>query len=190
LSIAQRAAALLKSDLEVDSEVGKGSVFSLTVLAGDHRVATGALRAFDRRASNLAASATILIVEDDASVRVSMERFLRAHSHSVVSAASLEEALSLLDTLPRLDVLITDLHLPSGKTGFDVISSVRELWGERIPAIMLSGDTSKQVGLSNKADVHFVSKPIYPDTLAALVQELNANRETPKESTETLGTSI
>ena len=85
-------------------------------------------------------SSTILLVEDDAAVRASMELFFRAHGHRIVSAASLDQTLAVVGKLPRPELLITDFHLPSGKSGSDVIRCVREALGECLPAIMITGD--------------------------------------------------
>ena len=74
-------------------------------------------------------------------------------------------------------MLITDFHLPDGKTGSDVINCVRKAMGETLPVIMLSGDTSAEIeDLSHEVDVRFMSKPIDPESLVAQVQELLARR--------------
>ena len=122
-------------------------------------------------------SSTILLVEDNASVRASMELFFRSCGYRIVSAASLDQTLAVVEKSPRPDLLITDFHLPGGKTGSDVIRSVREALGESLPVIMISGDTSAEIeDLSHDANVRFASKPIDPDSLATLAQELLKQR--------------
>jgi CheY-like chemotaxis protein len=177
LGIVQRIAALLGADIQVDSEEGKGSVFSLSVPTGDLDLAIRAERASNQQAGSDAKSSTILLVEDDASVRASMSLYFRSLGYSIVSAASLDETLAVVDKSPRLDLLITDYHLPNGKTGFDVINCVRKALGESLPVIMLSGDTSAEIeDRSHEVDVRFMSKPIVPESLVAQVQELLARR--------------
>lgn len=184
LGIVQRIATLLTAEVQVDSELGKGSAFSLTVAAGDHDPATLAARAPERPASRNASPSTLLLVEDDVSVRTSMQRFLSSLGHTVVSAASLDQALALVNTGPRLDLLLTDFHLPGDKTGYDVIRQVRETLGESLPAIMLSGDTSEEIEeMSHEVDVCFVSKPIDPRRLVELVQELGARSAVQESAT-------
>ena len=172
LGIVQRMAALLGARVDVDSEPGRGSRFSVIVPAGEvadspstSAVGTGSPRPAARALS------TILLVEDDPSVRVSMERFFRVEGYRLVGVESLDQALSVIgDSAPEL--LITDYHLPGGKTGLDVIDAVRTVLGP-VPAIMLSGDTSSEVAVSpHHQRVRFATKPVDPDRLVSLVQEL------------------
>jgi DNA-binding NtrC family response regulator len=53
----------------------------------------------------------ILIVEDEAQVRVLSESFLQEQGHQTLSAASPEEALAVLDDSPGVDILFTDIDL-------------------------------------------------------------------------------
>jgi DNA-binding NtrC family response regulator len=55
--------------------------------------------------------AVILIVEDEAQVRVLSESFLQEQGHQTLSAASPEEALAVLDDTPVIDILFTDIDL-------------------------------------------------------------------------------
>jgi DNA-binding NtrC family response regulator len=127
---------------------------------------------------NISESApTILLVEDDASVRASMALFFKSHGYRIVSAASLDQTLAVVGKLPRPDLLITDFHLSGGKNGSDVITCVREALGECLPAILISGDMSAEIGnWSHDASVRFASKPIDPDSLVTLAQELLLQR--------------
>jgi PAS domain S-box-containing protein len=174
LGIVQRMASMLQVRIDVESEVGKGSRFSLAVPAGD--LQAPGQSAATRMRQNLAPPATpstILLVEDHAALRNAMERFFKMKGYRIISADSVDQTLALIRESPPPELLITDFHLPGGTTGSEVISSVRKVLGESFPAIMLSGDTSAEVSdLANDARVRFASKPIDPDDLIGLVQEL------------------
>ena len=55
--------------------------------------------------------ATILLVEDDEQVRVLAESFLQSTGHTTLSAGSTEQALALLTTDERVDLLFVDIRL-------------------------------------------------------------------------------
>jgi two-component system cell cycle sensor histidine kinase/response regulator CckA len=55
--------------------------------------------------------AVILIVEDEAQVRVLSESFLQEQGHQTLSAATPDEALALLNGSPVVDILFTDIDL-------------------------------------------------------------------------------
>ena len=174
LGIVQRLAALLQAQVDVESEPGRGSRFSIVVPAGEAATGTAgtAIRTADPRPV-AGSRSTILLVEDDPSVRVSIERFFRIEGYRLVGAESLDQALDVIGASARPELLITDYHLPGGKTGLDVIAAVRTVLGPGFPAIMLSGDTSSDVALSpDDRRVRFASKPVDPDRLVCLVQEL------------------
>ena len=74
-------------------------------------------------------------------------------------------------------MLITDFHLPNGKTGSDVINCVGNGLGESLPVFMLSGDRTAEIeDRSHDVYMRFLSKPIVPESLVAQVQELLARR--------------
>lgn len=55
--------------------------------------------------------AAILIVEDEAQVRVLSESYLQNQGHETLSAANLDEALALLEGAKEIDLLFTDIGL-------------------------------------------------------------------------------
>jgi CheY-like chemotaxis protein len=55
--------------------------------------------------------AAILIVEDETQVRVLSESYLQSQGHETLSAASLEEALAVLERASEIDLLFTDIGL-------------------------------------------------------------------------------
>jgi DNA-binding NtrC family response regulator len=65
--------------------------------------------------------AVILIVEDEAQVRVLSESYLQEQGHETLSAATPGEALALLDTTDTIDILFTDVELQGDiEAGFNL----------------------------------------------------------------------
>jgi two-component system cell cycle response regulator CpdR len=55
--------------------------------------------------------ATILIVEDESQVRVFAESYLRRQGHRTITAATVEEALTLIEAVDGVDVLFSEVKL-------------------------------------------------------------------------------
>jgi len=66
----------------------------------------------------------ILIVDDDAEVRTTLLEALAGQGYSAEAAASGEEALTRMAERP-FPVVVTDLHMPGGQTGLDLIGTIR-----------------------------------------------------------------
>ena len=75
--------------------------------------------------STVQTSAQVLVVDDEAPIRITMSDMLRRRGYEVVAAASGEEALALLHQRP-FDLLLLDLRMP-GLSGLDVAQRAREL---------------------------------------------------------------
>jgi DNA-binding response OmpR family regulator len=73
------------------------------------------------------AGKTVLLVEDEPSVRQLLVMSLKAHGYAVIEAGEGNDALDLLEGTPHLDLLITDLGLASGFTGRQLAEAARAL---------------------------------------------------------------
>jgi CheY-like chemotaxis protein len=73
------------------------------------------------------AGETILVVEDDASVRIYSADALRDLGYRVIEAADGPSAVHILETKTPVDLLFTDVVLPGGMTGAQVAARAREL---------------------------------------------------------------
>jgi DNA-binding response OmpR family regulator len=71
-----------------------------------------------------AARARILLVDDDEIVRGTLKEILGMHDFHVSVAASVLDAIHLIDT-EQFDVLLSDLHMPGAGDGFTVVSAMR-----------------------------------------------------------------
>ena len=123
-------------------------------------------------------AATILVVEDDPSIRELLVINLESTGHRVVEAASAEEAEELI-TASLPDLMLLDWMLP-GKSGPQLASRLRA--AERtadIPIIMLTARTDEQdrvTGLEMGADDYMV-KPFSPRELVARIKAVLRRRK-------------
>ncbi len=120
--------------------------------------------------------ARILVVEDEVDVRDVISRYLKADSHDVLTAASIEEMYSALEK-ECVDVLILDLILPDGDA-MDEISNVRVMCPSTFILIVtaLREDRNKILGLEMGAD-DYVTKPFHPRELVARVRAILRRKE-------------
>lgn len=174
LSIVHRLVKLLDLKLEVQSEPGHGSTFILELPAGAQVAGRSAATASSAdRTGTHAASARILLVDDDAGVRNATAMLLRVEGFEVLCAASLAQADEALRKDPRIDLVIADYHLQHGETGIEAIATARTFAGEHLGAILVSGDTSSALREVKATDrLRIVSKPIRADELLSIVAEL------------------
>jgi two-component system, sensor histidine kinase len=183
LSIVQRIVRLLDLKLEVTSEIGKGSTFSLTVPASHVGVLREATPLADPGATAgvSARRRHVLLVEDDQAVRCATTMLLKVAGYQVTEAACLSQAIAEAQEHETLDLLITDYHLGSTETGMDVITAVRAEVGPDLKALLVTGDTSSAVkDLEHDANTRIASKPINADEFLRLLEVLQNSAQTPR----------
>jgi PAS domain S-box-containing protein len=177
LSIVQRITHLLKVRLDVQSEVGKGSVFSLCLPSSTSQIVApvGANQAPTVN-DNHRGGAQVLLVEDDPAVQAATKMLLKVAGYRVLLAATQSEALVLAQQQP-IDLLITDYHLADGETGTQVIAQIRNALGKPLKAILMTGDTSCAVqDLDADELLRIVSKPIQAEELLSLISSMLSRR--------------
>jgi PAS domain S-box-containing protein len=174
LSIVQRLVALLDVEFDVQSEVGKGSAFSLVLPASFAQVAQPEPRVSAQRKSQFPpAKQHILLVEDDRGVRDATRLLLKVEGYRVTAVATLAEALQTAQVDPAIDLLLTDYHLGSGETGTQVITALREVLNRSVSAVLMTGDTSSAMReISLDSNIRIASKPIKAEELLGLLKAL------------------
>ncbi len=186
LPLVARMARLLGLTLDMRSQVGRGTVFTVTVPRAalpsepDRRL-TAAARAMAVAATSAAATASpterirgrrVLLVEDDERVRHAMTMLLKRWGVRVTAVGSAEE---LADRLPRLrsrpHVVLADHRLPRGQTGRTVAELVRRRWD--VPVVIITGDTApERLREARKIGCRLLHKPVEPGDLAATLDEV------------------
>jgi PAS domain S-box-containing protein len=173
LSIVLRLVRLLTLKLDVQSEVGKGSAFSLLLPAGYDQLSTtdSARRPVSARPS--VGKAHVLLVEDDAAVRSATRMLLKVEGYRVTAAATVDEAMA--HAHDDIDLILTDYHLSHGETGLQLITRLRELLAAPVKAILMTGDTSSAMKeVPRDPYLRLASKPIDADELLAMLRALLA----------------
>jgi two-component system, cell cycle sensor histidine kinase and response regulator CckA len=119
-------------------------------------------------------TATLLVVENEASIIALVQMALERHGYVVLTAESGSEALRLAAIHPGpIDLLITDVVMPD-LSGPDL---ARRLVAERpgMPALFMSGYMDDALGedvSTFRVPVDFIQKPFSPSALTAKVREM------------------
>jgi two-component system KDP operon response regulator KdpE len=111
-------------------------------------------------------SGTVLIVDDERSIRLSLRTVLTNIGFEIVEAARGEEALALVRTA-QFDAVLLDINMP-GMDGVEVCKSIRKV-SPRLPIIMLTvqgGEDRKVDALDSGAD-DYITKPFQLRELTA-----------------------
>jgi len=176
LNIVKRIVNLLKLQLDVRSEVGKGSVFTLSLPAGLDRAGVADVGT-DRASASPAPPAApehVLLVEDDPAVRNATRMLLRVEGYRVTAVATIAEALQSAER-EDIDLLITDYHLAGDEIGTALITALRNRLGSVLKAVLITGDTSSAVKeLPSDPYLRVASKPINADALLTLMRSFPA----------------
>lgn len=104
---------------------------------------------------------TVLVVDDDAGIRDSMERLLRVYGYSPVTAASLEEAIKAIGHT-IVDALIIDVRLGDGRTGLELLHTIRERPEfAKAPVLVLTGAilSEEEEALITRLRAYLFQKP-------------------------------
>jgi PAS domain S-box-containing protein len=178
LNIVQRVVRLLDLQLDISSEIGKGSVFTLSLQAGLERNFADEPHAQRAAvaASQRALQQHILLVEDDPAVRDATRMLLRVEGYRVTAVSSIAEALRKTEA-ETIDLLITDYHLEGDEVGTALISALRKKVGSAtLKAVLVTGDTSSIVkDLPSDPYLRVASKPIRADALLTLLRTFLAS---------------
>ena len=174
LSIVQRLVKLLQLELDVRSEVGKGSAFSLMLPASKGRpVDIAAEPEAQPRPLEQLYRPRVLLVEDDMAVRDATRLLLKVEGYRVTAVASLTEALETLPNIDGVDLLVTDFHLRDDETGIQVIAALREALQSPLKAVLITGDTSTAMQeLPRDPYLRMARKPIRAEELLTIMRAL------------------
>jgi PAS domain S-box-containing protein len=135
------------------SEMDKGTTFSLYFPRSE---SVPVPRQRPVTVAPLARDESILLVEDDAEVRTMLERLLSELGYRVTAAVDGKSALLLLEKGLRPDLLVTDVVLPEGPSGFELADMART----RVPALKLLFTSGYSQHLAGRRPAAVASAPL------------------------------
>jgi CheY-like chemotaxis protein len=113
----------------------------------------------------------ILVVEDEALVRMTLVDVLEDAGFKVIEAVHADEALRVLKAVSDIQALVTDVEMPRGSiNGFELARRVRTERQE-IGILIASGRAAPKVGDLPDGAL-FIGKPVHPETLVRLLKTL------------------
>ncbi len=182
LAISRRFCQMMDGDITVESEVGRGSTFTIRLPAEERRrtpraqmlagqpVPLARIASAPRAPAQSEASPIVLVVDDDPTVREVTGRFLAREGYSVVTADSGREGLRLTRELHpaaiTLDVIMPDLD------GWTVLAAIKgDPTLAHIPVILMTILDEKNRGYSLGA-ADFMIKPVDKERLGAVLRSI------------------
>ncbi|MGH6715607.1 MAG: ATP-binding response regulator [Bradyrhizobium sp.] len=172
LAIVQRLTRILAVPMDMQSRVGRGSVFKLSVALA----ASGPAIIEPSPETSLVAhpSLFILVVDDEVAIQQAMSTLLTGWGHQVVTAGSCAEMLdhaAAFTVTPNL--IISDYRLRSHENGIDTVERLRSEFNNDIPAILMTGDTAPdRIREAMASDCFLMHKPVSNSRLRAAIVNL------------------
>jgi len=177
LSIVERIARVLDSEVALKSVVGRGSRFSVEVPRAAAAAASPAVHTMTRTGAGRLTGTVALCIDNDRSILDGMEKLLGGWGCRVLTAADLTEALAAIDASGlEPDGLLVDYHLDGGN-GIAAIAELRRRLSCDLPAILITADRSLHVREEAQAEgAHLLHKPLKPASLRALITQWRVQR--------------
>ena len=130
----------------------------------------------DRHCTMTSRAAVVLVADDDRSLRSLISAALQRQGHSVLLAASADEAIRI-STSPEtsFDVLLTDLSMPGG-SGISLATEIRAQRPDIAVVLMSGWQVEEPVAGIPGGEVEVLQKPFELSVLAAAVERAVARR--------------
>ena len=171
LSVVHGIVEKLKGDVQVSSELSKGTTFTIKLPVSNLEIETPAVESTPEEQTN---SQHVLLVEDEDNLRHIYATYLSMKGFKVTEASNGEEAVALYQQNHNsFDILLTDHNMP-GLLGTEVILAIRHLSNKALQTIMVTGDIEdaarelKSQGLIDE----ILTKPIALTALDSAINQL------------------
>ena len=179
LSIVQRSARLLGAQLQVRSNPGRGSMFSVLVPRADPLPAGLApdqeapATVTTDKPSAAEGPRHILVIDDDAMVLVAMQQLLQAWGHEVWCAGDVDEAImQAVAHTDEIDLVLSDYHLAGDVDASQFMDALRACIARPAPVYVFTADTSTRVAREVQSrGLSLMHKPVREDALRQVLQQ-------------------
>lgn len=168
LAIAKHMADLMGHTITLHSELGKGSVFKISVPYGREQSQAPAPIPVDPRLANV----PVLCIDNEEVIRAGMRSLLEQWGCRVEIAGNLGQCLSRWGDREPPAIILADFHLDN-ETGIEVLEALSVHWQCELKAVVISADNSESLRqLINDSGYHYMDKPVKPAALRALMRRI------------------
>lgn len=172
LAIVERIAGILDCPIEVRSQLGRGSVFSIRIPLAAAREPQAVAPALRATLVDPLPGRRLLVLDNELSILHSMSALLQQWGCEVLTAMDHDEALQVLEGRAP-DIILADFHLDHGVTGCQVVQALREHFDQPLAAVMITADRSDQYrGDLQRLGMPLLNKPVKPGKLRAVLSQL------------------
>ena len=116
----------------------------------------------------------ILVVDDEASVLFTYRMLLERHGYAATAVLSSREAIAEVSQHP-FDLLLCDLSLEEGHTGFEVLEAARAIDPDAACVLLTGYATSDEANQAERLGIDVLYKPIeiqqFLDTIATVLRK-------------------
>lgn len=180
LTIAKKFAEKMGGNISLQSEVGKGSTFTVLFPAEEETIIAEPIRNIARENNlphSMGKSKKVLVVDDDSATRKIVELFLRGEIE-LESASNSKEAVGMI-TNNVYSIILLDISLGKGISGMDLLQEIKSLPAYKdVPIIAVTAHAmvgDKEKFLSSGFD-DYLSKPFSQKDLVSKVRNWVSSR--------------
>ncbi|WP_176086336.1 PAS domain-containing hybrid sensor histidine kinase/response regulator [Martelella sp. HB161492] len=171
LSIVDRLSRMLSHPVSIDSSVGKGTVFrvSLPLSEGEEESEHDQPITIDAAGVEAISGLKVLCIDNEEAILEGMRLLVEGWGGVVETAATGADAISS-GFVP--DVIIADYHLDH-ENGIEAVTAVREHFSRHIPAMLLTADRTREVrDAALEEDMALQHKPVKTVNLKAFLSQI------------------
>lgn len=173
LSIVERIAQVLGHDVQIASQTGQGTQFSVTLPMAAAVPATPVRKPLAAMRHSLE-GLTVLAIDNEPKILSGMRTLLGGWECDVLTAESPEAALDKIRESGKTpQILLVDYHLDEGN-GIDAVVQLRWKIGMDLPAVLITADRTPAVRKEARSkNIELLNKPVKPAALRALLTQVS-----------------
>ncbi len=179
LAIVDKLSRVLNHPVEVNSRLGRGSMFSVSVpiVEATETAFTDVSQLMSNSLNNQLDGAIIWLIDNDQAICTAMSDLLSGWGCELISAPSLEALKPQVDLAKdRVDLLIVDYHLDNDELGIDAAEALVGQRETELPVLMITANYSKDVNQAiRNRGYQLMNKPVKPLKLKTLLAHLLSN---------------
>ena len=161
--------------IRIYSQPGRGTTLRMKLPRSFVPAVGDAVKESPRTTAKAPGNASLLIVDDEAPLRELLGELMETLGYRILQAGDAAQALQLLQSGPRVDLLVTDLGLPGGMTGRQLADMARAVQ-PGLKVLFISGyaeDSATRDGLRSSGS-QVMTKPFSMDAFASRVRDMLA----------------